>query len=137
MAVTEGIGTSGQGFGLAVLGDNLVYMIWLPILLGSKNFSKFFNRIMRVDEKRIQMLETAQAETENLQESVKMRHFLYLLVLGFICTWAGEIISGKLPEIKPVLTASTFPRLAECLTTFPRIRGNLLRLSSIAAHATS
>ncbi|MEJ2705506.1 MAG: DUF819 family protein, partial [Sedimentisphaerales bacterium] len=36
-AVSEGIKTSGEGFGLAVLGDNLVYMIWLPILLGSKN----------------------------------------------------------------------------------------------------
>ena len=107
-AVTEGIGTSGQGFGLAVLGDNLVYIVWLPILLGSKNFSKFFNRFMRVDNERIQMLEQAQFGTENRQESVKMRHFLYLLLLGFICTWAGEIISGKLPEIKPVLTASSW-----------------------------
>jgi len=107
-AVTEGIGTSGQGFGLAVLGDNLVYMIWLPILLGSKNFSKFFNRFMRVDDKRIQMLEMAQNETERRQESLKMKHFLYLLLIGFLCTWAGEIISGKLPEFKPVLTASTW-----------------------------
>jgi len=107
-AVTEGIGTSGKGFGLAVLGDNLVYMIWLPILLGSKNFSKLFNRFMRVDDKRIQMLEMALNETERRQESLKMRHFLYLLLIGFICTWAGEIISGKLPEIKPVLTVSTW-----------------------------
>ncbi|MCP4263266.1 MAG: DUF819 family protein [Planctomycetes bacterium] len=107
-AVTEGLGTSGQGFGLAVLGDNLVYLVWLPILLGSKNFAKFFNRFMRVDDERVQMLEKALTETENQQGNVKMRHFLYLLLLGFICTWAGEIISGKLPEIKPVVTASTW-----------------------------
>jgi uncharacterized membrane protein len=107
-AVTEGFGTSGQGFGLAVLGDNLVYLVWLPILLGSKNFSKFFNRFMRVDSERVQMLEKAQTETEDKQGSLKMRHFLYLLLLGFICTWAGEIISVKLPEIKPVVTASTW-----------------------------
>ena len=107
-AVTEGIGTSGQSFGLAVLGDNLVYMVWLPILLGSKNFSKLFNRFMRVDDKRIQMLEMAQNETERRQETLKMRHFLYLLLIGFLCTWAGEIISTKLPVIKPVLTASTW-----------------------------
>jgi len=107
-AVTEGLKTSGQGFGLAVLGDNLVYIVWLPILLGSKNFSKFFNRFMRVDNKRIQILEMAQTETEDQQESVRMRHFLYLLLLGFVCTWAGEIISSKLPELKPVLTASTW-----------------------------
>jgi uncharacterized membrane protein len=114
-AVTEGLKTSGQGFGLAVLGDNLVYMVWLPILLGSKNFAKAFNRFTRVDKKRIQMLEMAQAETQDSQrhrascgERVKMRHFLYLLVLGFVCIWAAEILSGTLPELQPILTASTW-----------------------------
>ncbi len=107
-AVSEGLDTSGKGFGLAVLGDNLVYMIWLPILLGSKKFSRAFNRFTRVDEKRIAMLESAQIRREEGQEQVKMRHFLYLLVLGFACTWAAGIISTKLPEFKPVLTASTW-----------------------------
>ncbi len=107
-AVTEGLKTSGQGFGLAVLGDNLVYMIWLPILLGSKNFAKAFNRFTRVDKKRIQMLEMTQVETQDSRERVKMRHFLYLLVLGFVCIWAAEILSAKLPELQPILTASTW-----------------------------
>ncbi len=107
-AVTEGLETSPEGFGLAVLGDNLVYMIWLPILLGSKSFAKGFNRLMRVDDERMQMLENLQVRTEDRQENVKMRHFLYLLVLGFICTWAAQTISGGLPEIKPVLTASSW-----------------------------
>ena len=107
-AVTEGLKTSGQGFGLAVLGDNLVYMIWLPILLGSKNFAKAFNRFTRVDKKRIQMLEMARAETKDSQERVRMRHFLYLLVLGFVCTWAAEFFSTQLPEFQPILTASTW-----------------------------
>jgi uncharacterized membrane protein len=107
-AVSEGLKTSGQGFGLAVLGDNLVYMVWLPILLGSKNFSGFFNRFMRVDPKRIQMLEMAQPGNKERRESVKMRHFLYLLVLGFACTWAAEALSVRLPEFKPILTASSW-----------------------------
>jgi uncharacterized membrane protein len=107
-AVTEGLKTSPEGFGLAVLGDNLVYMIWLPILLGSKHFSKVFNRFTRVDEKRIRMLETVQSETKGQQQNLKMRHFLYLLVLGFVCTWASEVISGKLPELEPILTASSW-----------------------------
>ena len=107
-AVTEGLETSPAGFGLAVLGDNLVYMIWLPILLGSKSFAKGFNRFMRVDDERMQMLENVQAQTEDRQKNVKMRHFLYLLVLGFICTWAAQTLSGSLPEIKPVLTASSW-----------------------------
>ncbi len=107
-AVTEGLKTSGQGFGLAVLGDNLVYMIWLPILLGSKALAAGFNRLMRVDDRRIRMLENVQAQTKGPQENVKMRHFLYLLVLGFACTWAAEILSGLLPELQPILTASTW-----------------------------
>lgn len=107
-AVSDGIGASGQNFGLAVLGDNLVYIIWLPILLGSKNFAGFFNRIMRVDAERIKMLESAQTEIRQKQEPVGMRHFLYLLFLGFLCTCIAGFISGKLPEFKPILTASSW-----------------------------
>jgi uncharacterized membrane protein len=107
-AVTEGLETSPEGFGLAVLGDNLVYMIWLPILLGSKHLSKAFNHLMRVDDKRIQMLENIPAETKGQKQNIKMRHFLYLLVLGFACTWAAEVVSDKLPELGPVLTASSW-----------------------------
>ncbi|MBN2270455.1 MAG: DUF819 family protein [Sedimentisphaerales bacterium] len=106
-AVSEGIDTSGEGFGLAVLGDNLVYIVWLPILLGSKSFHRVFNRFTRVDQKRIAMLESAQIESQE-EQRVKMRHFLYLLVLGFACTWLAGAISQELPEYKPVLTASTW-----------------------------
>jgi uncharacterized membrane protein len=106
-AVAEGLETSPEGFGLAVIGDNLVYIIWLPILLGSKHFARLFNRFTRVDSRRIQMLEGAQVQ-EGAHESVKMRHFLYLLFLGFVCTWAAEVISGRLPALGPVLTASTW-----------------------------
>jgi uncharacterized membrane protein len=107
-AVSEGLETSGQGFGLAVLGDNLVYMIWLPIMLGSKNFAKAFNRFTRVDDKRMRMLENVQAQTGDRHEQVKMKHFLYLLLLGFVCTWIAEYLSAKLPEFQPILTASTW-----------------------------
>ncbi|UCG49837.1 MAG: DUF819 family protein [Phycisphaerales bacterium] len=107
-AVSEGLKTSGQGFGLAVLGDNLVYMVWLPILLGSKSFAKGINRFLRVDKRRIEMLEKVEGDAQDAGRRVKMRHFLYLLVLGFACTWAAEGLSGRLPEFKPVLTASSW-----------------------------
>jgi uncharacterized membrane protein len=106
-AVAQGFDASGREFGLAVLGDNLVYIIWLPILLGSKNFANVFNRFTRVDNKRIQMLEAARPQTQSPNENLKMRHFLYLFLLGLACTWIAGIISDKLPEFK-VLTASTW-----------------------------
>ena len=107
-AVSEGLGASGQEFGLAVLGDNLVYIIWLPILLGSKSFAEFFNRFAKVDAERIRMLESAHTEFRQKQHEIRMRHFLYLLFLGFICTWVAEFISGTLPEFQPVLTTSSW-----------------------------
>ncbi len=107
-AVAKGLETSPEGFGLAVLGDNLVYMVWLPILLGSKSFAGIFNRFTRVDAKRIQMLESAQLRTEASHENVRVRHFLYLLFLGFVCTWAAEALSGRLPVLGVVLTTSTW-----------------------------
>jgi len=112
-AASEGLGTSGEGFGLAVLGDNLVYIVWLPILLGSKNISRLFDRFTRVNPKRIRMLEAVENETEGRHDAVRMRHFLYLLVLGFACTWAAQVLSARLPELVPVklgpvLTASTW-----------------------------
>lgn len=107
-AASEGLKTSGQEFGLAVLGDNLVYIVWLPILLGSKSVAGVFNRLMRVDRKRITMLESAEVGAKGQREAVRMTHFLYLLVLGLACTWAAEVFSVLLPEAGPVLTASTW-----------------------------
>jgi uncharacterized membrane protein len=106
-AVSSGIKATGQEFGLAVLGDNLVYIIWLPILLGSKSFAHLFNRFTRVDKKRMEMLEKIPASMKK-SEQIKMRHFLYLFMLGFLCVWIADVISAKLPELEPVLTASTW-----------------------------
>jgi len=105
-AVAKGLETSPEGFGLAVLGDNLVYMVWLPILLGSKSLAGVFNRFTKVDNKRIQMLESAQLRTDVSHETIRVRHFLYLLFLGFACTWAAEALAGRLPVHGAILTAS-------------------------------
>lgn len=106
-AVAQGFDVGGREFGLAVLGDNLVYIVWLPILLGSKSFAGIFNRFTRVDNKRIQMLEAVRPQTQSQSETLKMRHFLYLFLLGLACTWASQVIAGKLPEFN-VVTASTW-----------------------------
>ena len=106
-AVAQGIEAEPQQFGMAVLGDNLVYIIWLPILLGSKSFAKVLNRFTRVDKKRIEMLEKVNV-TENKKENVQMIHFLYLFLIGFVCVWIADSISAELREFEPVLTKSTW-----------------------------
>ena len=111
-AVSQGIEASGTDFGLAVLGDNGVYLVWLPILLASKNLSSWFNRFARVDRKRIEMLERSTADLDQDRQAPAMRHLLYLLFLGFAVTLAAERISQWLPELPPVLTAGSWKILA-------------------------
>lgn len=123
-AVSQGIEASGADFGLAVLGDNAVYLVWLPILLGSKNLAGWFNRFARVDPKRIEMLERASMDLDQDQEDFAMRHLLYLLFLGLAATAAASLISQRLPEWRPILTVGTWKILL--VTTF----GLLLSLTA-------
>jgi uncharacterized membrane protein len=107
-AVSEGIEASGTEFGLAVLGDNAVYLVWLPILLASKGLAGWFNRFARVDPKRVEMLEEASVDLDRSEEKPAMRHLLYLLLLGLGVTLLAETISQSMPELPPVLTASSW-----------------------------
>jgi uncharacterized membrane protein len=107
-AISEGIEASGTEFGLAVLGDNAVYLVWLPILLASKGLAGWFNRFARVDPKRIAMLEASSADLDQDEGKPAMRHLLYLLVLGLGVTLTAEVISHTLPQFPPVLTASSW-----------------------------
>ncbi|OHB65806.1 MAG: hypothetical protein A2Y77_15245, partial [Planctomycetes bacterium RBG_13_62_9] len=115
-AVSQGIGASGAELGLAILGDNLVYIVWLPLLLASRALAPWFNRFARVDPKRIAMLEQAGAAAQGGREPMAVRHFLYLLFLGLAATWVAGLIAHKLPERPPVLSTDTWQILL--VTTF-------------------
>lgn len=106
-AVSQGLKADSREFAMAVVGDNLVYIIWLPILLGSKSFAGFFNRFTRVDKKRIEMLEKVPPSAKKT-EQIKMRHFLYLFMMGFCCVWIADFLSVRLPVYDPILSASTW-----------------------------
>jgi uncharacterized membrane protein len=61
-----------------------------------------------VDKKRIEMLEKITSDNNSIHQNLRMRHFLYLLLLGFGFTWVAGLVSDKLPEAAPVLTSSTW-----------------------------
>ncbi len=69
-------------FGMAVLGDNFVYIVWLPIMMGSKKIAGWFNKFAKVNPQRIKMLEELSSELTTDKGKVEMRHILYLLFLG-------------------------------------------------------
>ncbi len=95
-AVSDGLETSGKHFGLAVLADNFVYMLWLPLMLGSKNFAKRFNKFTGVSDERVEALKKAASELTLDKGKPEMRHFLYLIFFGlgiaFIGTEAAKLI---------------------------------------------
>ncbi len=66
-AVAEGLETPGAEFGLAVLGDNIVYLVWLPIMLGSRMAAKWFNKFAKVNPERIRMLEESAGEWKRIK----------------------------------------------------------------------
>lgn len=109
-AVAGGLQTPPDAFGLAVLADNVIYVIWLPILLGSKAFAERFNRWMRVSEDRVAKMEAA-AEAEagaRKEQPVVMRDFLYLAALALAATAISAWLAPLLPVIEPILSTSTW-----------------------------
>ncbi|NEZ04344.1 DUF819 family protein [Wenzhouxiangella sp. XN201] len=114
--VAGALETPPEMLGLAVLADNLVYVVWLPILLGSKAFADRFNRWAKVPEERIERMETAAAQDARKEVVPRMQDYLYLLFWAFLVATAAKVIAPLLPEVSEVLTTSTWSVLL--VTTF-------------------
>ena len=107
-AVSEGLETSGTHFGLAVIADNVVYLVWLPLLLQSKNLAKWFHKFTRVSSEQLDQMKTAANDLIIEKDKSEMRHILYLIGIAFGVTYFAILISQYLPEMPPVLTQSTY-----------------------------
>ncbi|MDZ7768979.1 MAG: DUF819 family protein [Woeseiaceae bacterium] len=112
-AAAEMLDTPPEQFGLAVLADNVIYLVWLPILLASKNFADKFNRWAKVPEDRLKMMDAASAQTIEADHVPAMRDYIYLAAIAIGVTW----ISGSLAETAFAWTQATFPALEGMLTT--------------------
>ena len=100
-------------YGYAVIADNAVYLIWLPIMLGSKNFAKFFHRFTGVSKERLGKMEEAAKDLVADKGKMQMRHLLYLAFFGFAVTTLATWVSGFIPEMpvgsdNPWLTTGTY-----------------------------
>jgi uncharacterized membrane protein len=115
-AVAGGLETPPDMFGLAVLADTLIYIGWLPLLLGSKALADRFNRWTRVSEERLERMETAAAAEATEEAPPAVRHVLYLGVLALTVTWISGLLAPLLPEIGQILSTSTWRILL--VTTF-------------------
>ena len=115
-AMQAALNAPPESFGLAALADALIYIIWLPILLGSKGCSAWFNRFAKVDPKRIELLENASEDLSNEKEKLEVRHILYLIFLGLGVSWLASTLANFMPIVEPVLTPNSWSILL--ITTF-------------------
>ena len=115
-AASEMLATPPEQFGLAVLADNVIYLVWLPILLGSKNFADRFNAWAKVPEDRIRMMDSAAAQMAEEERTPAMRDYLYLAAIAIGVTWIStalasvifDAMAANLPALEVVLSESTW-----------------------------
>ncbi len=99
---------SSVQFGYAVIADNAVYLIWLPIMLASKNFAGWFQRFTGVSSDRLERIEKAAEQLNADKGKVEMRHYLYLALFGFAGTALATWLAGLIPVLPPYLTTSSY-----------------------------
>jgi len=133
VALAFDLNESTLDFGYAVVADNAVYLVWLPIMLASKSLAGKFNRFTGVSKGRLERMEKAAAELTADKGRVEMRHYLYLAFFGFGVTAIAAWMADMLPPVPPVFSASTYKIL---IVTFIGIALSFTRASKIpGSHA--
>jgi uncharacterized membrane protein len=111
-AAHAGLEGTAADMTMAAAADQMVYLIWLPILLGSKAFADKFNRWARVPPGRIEAMENAAAEFKSSESAPTMTSLLYLGLLAIGFTWIALALSEILPPVvvggATVITAGTW-----------------------------
>ncbi len=115
-ATSEMLNTPPEQFGLAVLADNVIYIVWLPILLASRNFADRFNAWAKVPEDRIRMMDSAAALVIEDEKAPEMRDYIFLVAIAVGVTWIAAALAplifdammGATPGLQVVLSESTW-----------------------------
>ena len=115
-ATSEMLNTPPEQFGLAVLADNVVYIVWLPLLLASKNFADRFNAWADVPEDRMRMMDAASEAVIEEERAPVMRDYIYLVAIAIGVTWVASSLASiffnammlNFPSLETLLSESTW-----------------------------
>ena len=115
-ATSEMLNTPPEQFGLAVLADNVVYIVWLPLLLASRNFAGWFNSWAKVPEDRIRMMDAASEAAIEDERIPVMRDYIYLTAIAigvtsiasFLATIFFNAMMQSYPSLETLLSESTW-----------------------------
>lgn len=110
-AVGSMVSASDGAKGLALLADSTLYMVWLPILLGSKRFADQFAGFTGVEADRMEKMEEAAEEVLEAAEVPATRDYLFLIGVAFAAAWLAHAAAARLPQYEPYLTQVTWQML--------------------------
>ena len=88
-----------QHLTMAAAADQMVYLVWLPLLLGSRAFAVRFNRWMRVPADRLALMDQAAADHDDTEHAPTMVQLLYLALVAVGFTWISLELSAVLPPV--------------------------------------
>ncbi len=125
LATKEMLGASEAQLGLAVVADNVVYIVWLPLLLMSRNYADQFNRWARVPADRLALMDAAAEIHVEEDHAPKMQQYLYLAAVVFA---VAAIANGLAPAIAGWI-ANTIPAIA---SIFSETTTRILLVTTIA-----
>lgn len=115
-ATSEMLNTPPEQFGLAVLADNVIYIVWLPLLLASRNFADRFNAWADVPEDRLRMMDAASEAVIEEERAPVMRDYIYLVAIAIGVTWVASSLASiffnammlNFPSLETLLSESTW-----------------------------
>jgi len=84
LATSQILETPPAQLGLAIVADNVIYLVWLPLLLMSRDFADKFNKWARVPADRLAAMDAAAEMHVEDEEPPSMQQYLYLaaVVIG-------------------------------------------------------
>jgi len=115
-AVADALDTPGEMVGMVVLVDNIVYVVYFPLIIGCKRWAKQFNRFTQVPPEAEAHFTEAAQQVEKKSHEVHFRDALTLLGFGFVAILGATQLARVFPEIQPVFTERTWAILL--VTTF-------------------
>ena len=115
LATKEMLEASEAQLGLAVVADNLVYIVWLPLLLMSRDYADKFNKWARVPAERLAAMDAAAEVHAEEDHAPTMQQYLFLaaVVIGVAAighAFAPGIANGieeSLPALSGVFSETT------------------------------
>ncbi len=133
LATKEMLGASDAQLGLAVIADNVIYIVWLPLLLMSRDYAEKFNKWARVPADRLAAMDAAADLHAEDDVAPSMAQYLYLAAVVFGVAAVGHALAPQLAD----WIASTSPALAgvfsETTTRILLVTTLALLLSTTAA----